>query len=108
MIVMPSVQALEAMAGDAPGGAHQASVANVIAAALEGGAGGGDIDALLAALPGGGGEHAALAALATPNGEAVPGWDMGHFGHLQTDALMNIVSDVSALHHDAVQPAING
>ena len=95
MIVMPSVEALGAMAGEAHGNGHGGTVADVIAAALEGGAGGGDIGALLAALPGSGGENAALEALATPHGEAVPGWDMGHFGYLQTDALMNIVADVS-------------
>ena len=109
MIVMPSVEALESLANGDGGVQRNGTVEKVLAAALEGGSGGGEIDALLATLPGGAnGANAALDALATHDGDAVPGWDMGQGGHFQADALMNIVTEALMLHHDAVQPAING
>jgi len=75
---------------------------------LDGGASGGDIDALLAALPAQDGADAALDSLASLQGEGVSAWDMGPAGHLSAAHLANIVPDMFALHHDAIQPAVNG
>jgi hypothetical protein len=83
-------------------------VGHVLVDALEE-AGGNPIDALLANIANDNGTAAdALATLASPDGAAVPGWDMGGFGHLPADARMNITSEAALLHPDAVQPAING
>jgi hypothetical protein len=84
-------------------------VEKVLAEALHGGAGGGEIEALLAGLPGhGSGENPALAALASPQGDGVSAWDMGAAGHLSAMLATNSVADMAVFHHDAVQPAING
>lgn len=85
-----------------------AAVGAVVGEVLDGGASGGDIDALLAALPANGGGNAALDLVASPQGESVSGWDMGPDGHLSATLLTNIVPDMSAFHHDAIQPAVNG
>jgi hypothetical protein len=110
MIVLPSAEAFIATeAADASGVQRGVTVEKVLAEALHGGTGGGEIDALLAALPGhGSGENPALAALATPQGEGVSAWDMGAAGHLSAVLAANIVADMTVFHHDAVQPAING
>ncbi len=110
MFVMPTAEALESLAGQAGDGVQRSgTVEKVVAEALEGGAEGDLIAAILSHLLGGrDGHDAALDALATPGGDAVPGRDMGQVGYFQTEALMNIGTDVSAFHHDAVQPAING
>jgi hypothetical protein len=109
MIVMPSAEAFMAVQGDASGSQRAITVEKVLAEALHGGTGGGDIDALLAGLPGhGSGENLALAALATPHGEGVSAWDMADGGHLSAVLAANIVADMTVFHHDAVQPAING
>jgi hypothetical protein len=110
MIVMPSAESFMAVdAADASGGQRAVTVEKVLAEALLGGTGGGDIDALLAGLPGhGSGENPALGALATPQGEGVSAWDMGAAGHLSAILSANIVADMTVFHHDAVQPAING
>lgn len=109
MIVMPSAEALEAMGNGQSGGQHNTVVGKVIAEALEGGGGGGQIDGLLAGLAGGGnGGNPVLDALAIQNGGAVSGWDMGNGGSFQADLLVKVVAEAMMLHHDAVQPAING
>ncbi len=110
MIVMPSLEALESLGGNGHGNgeSHNAVVGRVIAEALAGGAGGGDIDALLANLGGGNGGNAALDALASQSGGAVPVWDMGHSGGFQSDVIVKLVAEAMTLHHDAVQPASNG
>jgi len=109
MIVMPSAEAFMAFEGTESGTQRATTVEKVLAEALHGGSGGGDIDALLAALPGhASGENPALAALATPHGENVSAWDMGAGGHLSAILSANIVADMTVFHHDAVQPAING
>jgi hypothetical protein len=108
MIVLPSADSFAAVEGT-DGSQRGITVEKVLAEALHGGTGGGDIDALLAALPGhGSGENAALAALATPQGEGVSAWDMGSEAGLSGVHMANIVADMTVFHHDAVQPAING
>ncbi len=111
MIVMPTAESLAAFdnGGVESGGQKAITVEKVVADALAGGAGGGGIDALLASLPGHvNGGNAALEALATHEGEGVPGWDMGAAGTLSASQHTNIAADMAAFHHDAVQPAING
>ncbi len=110
MVVMPTAEALESLAGEAGAGIEQSgTLGKVLAEALEGGAGHDLIAAILARLPGArNGQNEALDALASPVGDAVPGRDMGQVGTFQVDALMNIGTDVAAFHHDAVQPIMNG
>jgi hypothetical protein len=110
-VVIPSPEALAAMAAapEVAGAERAATVERVVAEALQGGSGGDAIDAALASLPHHGeGGNAALLALATQHGAGVSGWDMGPDGHLSADLMTNIVLDMPAFHHDAVQPAING
>jgi hypothetical protein len=109
MILLPSLESFMAVDKDASGAKPAVTVEKILAEALHGGAGGGEIDALLATLPGhGGGENPALAALATPQGEGVSAWDTGAAGHLSAMLATNTVADMTVFHHDAVQPAING
>jgi hypothetical protein len=109
MIVMPSAESFMAIDGGNSGTQRAITVEKVLAEALHGGGGGGEIDTLLAALPGhASGENPALAALATPQGEDVSAWDMGAGGHLSAILSANIVADMTVFHHVAVQPAING
>jgi hypothetical protein len=109
VIEIPAIEAFAAAQdGHDVGGAKAATLGSIVAEVLHGGAGGGEIDALLAALPSHGGENAALDALASQSGETVPGWDMGPADHLSAAMMTNIVTDMTVFHHDAVQPAING
>ncbi len=109
MIVLPTAEAYEAVDGGQAlsGGQRSVTVEKILADTLQGGAG--DVDAILAGIPSHGiSENAALGALASANGEGVSGWDTGAAGHLSATILTNIVADMTAFHHDAVQPAING
>jgi T1SS-143 domain-containing protein len=112
-VAMVSAEALKAagVAGHDQGVAGQAqhggSVEQIVAEALGHGNASAAVDALLNALPGGHGAVAALANVASPAANAVPGGDMlglGAFapGH---DMMMNMHV---AMHHDAVQPVANG
>ena len=84
-------------------------VEQILADALHGGGSAPDIDALLSALPGGGiGENAGLHQLASPVGDHVPAWDMGHSGVFTMDVASIITMQAMVLHHDAVQPVANG
>jgi hypothetical protein len=109
MIVIPSIEGLAAADAAHDIGAQRAgAIENVLAEALDGGAGGGDIDAILASLPNLGGGNPALEALASQHGAGVSGWDMGPDTHLSASLITNIVVDMTTFHHDAVQPVING
>jgi hypothetical protein len=66
------------------------------------------VDAALANLPGGNGELSALATIASPAGAAVSGWDMGGQGAIGTIHDMMLSMHAPGMHHDAVQPAVNG
>jgi len=104
---MPSAEALQA-AGVAGHGQHGGSVEQIVAEALGQGNASAAVDALLNALPGGNGAVGALANLASPAANSVPGGDMsvhGAFGH-GADMMMKMGAEM--LHHDAVQPAVNG
>ena len=88
------------------GGVQQGGVvAKVLADAVEYSAP--SIDAVLAHLPANG-AAAALQALASHGGDAVPAWDNGHFGGFTPEAFTLITTEAMVLHHDAVQPAVNG
>ncbi|MEO7505333.1 MAG: hypothetical protein ABIT69_09145, partial [Sphingomicrobium sp.] len=95
----------KASAAVAGGVQHGGVVAKVLAEAVEHGAP--SIDAVLAHLPANG-AAAALQALASHGGDAVPAWDNGHFGGFTPEAIALITTEAMVLHHDAVQPAVNG
>ena len=106
MISMPAAEMLSA-AGLTGGVQHGGSVEQVLAEALGGAAP--TIDALLQSLPGQGfGGNAGLDAFATHGGANVPAWDMGAAGGFVLGADMMFKMDVATLHHDAVQPVVNG
>ncbi len=84
---------------------HGGEVAKVLADAVE--HGGPSIDAVLANLPASG-AAAALQALASHGGDAVPAWDNGHFGGFTPEVIALITTEAMVLHHDAVQPVVNG
>ena len=69
---------------------------------------GADVDAALANLPGGNGALQALAHMASPAEAAVSGWHMAGHGASSAAHDMIMKMDVSANHHDAVQPVANG
>lgn len=100
---MPSAAALQAVA-EAPAAS---AVEQVVAEAL-GQADAPTVDALLASLPRGNGELPALAQLASPDGHAVSGWDMAAGGAFGSTADMMLSMHAASMHHDAVQPAVNG
>jgi T1SS-143 domain-containing protein len=106
---MPSAEALQAAGLTGHGGhaQHGGSVEQIVAEALGHGNAPATVDALLNALPGGNGQVAAIANVASPAAEAVPAWDMSMHGSFGTghDVMMNVHA---AMHHDAVQPAVNG
>ncbi|MDQ3079248.1 MAG: Ig-like domain-containing protein, partial [Pseudomonadota bacterium] len=111
MIVMPSAESLVAIGqADAANGTQRGiAVEKVLAETLEGGAGGTDIDALLARLSSSGSdENPALGQLASQHGEGVPAWDMAAAGGLPDMHVAATAQDMAVFHHDAVQPAING
>jgi T1SS-143 domain-containing protein len=107
-VAMVSAEALEAAkAGVDANAQHGGSVEQIVADAL----GQGDaptVDAALANLPGGNGELSALATIASPAGAAVSGWDMGGQGAIGTIHDMMLSMHAPGMHHDAVQPAVNG
>ena len=104
---MPSAEALQA-AGVAGHAQHGGSVEQIVADALGQGNASATVDALLNALPGGNGSVGALANVASPDANAVSGWDMsgsGAFGNGH-DVLIHVHAAMQ--HHDAVQPTANG
>jgi len=107
-VAMVSAEALEAAASSVDANAqHGGSVEQIVADAL----GQGDaptVDAALANLPGGNGELSALASVASPAGTLVSGWDMGGQGAIGTIHDMMLSMHAPGMHHDAVQPAVNG
>ncbi|MFL6749652.1 MAG: hypothetical protein ACJ8E9_01185, partial [Sphingomicrobium sp.] len=107
-VAMVSAEALEAAASSVDANAqHGGSVEQIVADAL----GEGDaptVDAALANLPGGNGELSALAAIASPADALVSGWDMGGQGAIGTIHDMMLSMHAPGMHHDAVQPAVNG
>ena len=107
MVAMPAAEALAA-AGLTGGSQHGGSVERVLAEALGGAGHAPTIDALLQSLPGQAFGNAGLDALATHGGGNVPTWDMGATGGFNPGADMMIRMDVAMLHHDAVQPVVNG
>ena len=89
MIVIPSVEAFAAGRRQRMTSAVQsaATVDKVVAEALDGGAGGGDIDAMLASLP----DQAAAEMRRSTRWQArqaraCRAWDMGPAGHLSASA----------------------
>jgi hypothetical protein len=106
-VAMVSVEALQAM-GLEGNSQHGGSVEKVLAEALGHGAPP-TIDGLLQSLgaPNGGG-LAAIAHVASPAAEAVPGWDMASHGAFVPGADMMFKMGAEMLHHDAVQPVVNG
>ncbi len=108
-VTMPSVEALQA-AGIVGGAQQGGSVEQILADALSYGAGAPTIDALLQGLPGGAetGGLAGIDAVTSASGAGVPAWDMGLAGGFNPMSDMMFKKDATMLHHDAVQPAING
>ncbi|HEY0630290.1 MAG TPA: DUF5801 repeats-in-toxin domain-containing protein [Sphingomicrobium sp.] len=104
-VTMVSAEALQAAGLD--GEAKQnGSVEKIVAEAL----GGGDaptVDGLLAHLSGGLGSVPELAEVASQDAGSVPGWDMAGHGAIGAAADMVFKVD-AAMHHDAIQPAVNG
>ncbi|MFL6854032.1 MAG: hypothetical protein ACJ8D3_01080, partial [Sphingomicrobium sp.] len=107
-VAMVSAEALEAAkAGVDANAQHGGAVEQILADAL----GEGDaptVDAALANLPGGNGELSALATIASPAEALVSGWDMGGQGAIGTIHDMMLSMHAPGMHHDAVQPAVNG
>ena len=106
-IVMPGADALMAMS--ATGFQQTTTVEKIVADALHGG-NAPSIDALLNALPGGP-EIGGIATIEMPASgfdAAVPTWDMGHGAAFTFGGADLITSEALALHHDAIQPVVNG
>ncbi len=106
-VAMVSAEALEAAAANDGGNAQKGgSVEQIVAEALQDS--GADVDAALANLPGGHGAIQALAHMASPEDAGVSAWHTG--GHAAGGAALDMMMkmDVSASHHDAVQPVQNG
>jgi VCBS repeat-containing protein len=108
-LTMPSAEALQA-AGIVGGAQQGGAVEQILADALSYGAGAPTIDALLQGLPGDAeiGGLSAIDAVTSASGAGVPAWDMGFAGTSGPMADMMFKVDASMLHHDAVQPAVNG
>ncbi|MEO5809616.1 MAG: VCBS domain-containing protein, partial [Sphingomicrobium sp.] len=104
-LVFADAGAKVAVATASGGVQHGGEVAKVLTEAIE--QSGPSIDAVLAHLPANG-AAAALQALASHGGDAVPAWDNGHFGGFTPEAIALITTEAMVLHHDAVQPAVNG
>jgi hypothetical protein len=105
-VAMVSAEALQA-AGVDGNAQHGGAVEQIVADAL----GHGDaptVDAALANLPNGNGALQALANMASPDAANVSGWDMGGHGHGAAVHEMMLSMHASNMHHDAVQPAVNG
>jgi hypothetical protein len=105
---MPSaemLQAADATDGVEGGAKSTGEVSRVIAEALEGGADGPSIDAVIDAVANhSGGKAAAIEALATPGDSDVSSWHMPTMGGF-TDAHASLTMETMVLHHDAVQAA---
>jgi hypothetical protein len=107
VVAMASAEAFAA-AGLAGDGKAAASVQAVIAEAL-GDGGAANVDGLLDALGAhGGGAIGAMADGASPMGGGVPAWDMSGTGAFVPGADMMFKMGAEMLHHDAVQPVVNG
>jgi hypothetical protein len=108
-VSMVSAEALMAAGGGLEGVQQAKSVGHVVADAL-GFGGAPTVDGLLQGLPGGGGlgELAAIAHVASPAIGDVPGWDMNMSGPFGAGFDMVFKVDAAMLHHDAVQPVLNG
>jgi T1SS-143 domain-containing protein len=103
-IAMPSFETMAAL----DGAKHSGTVEKILADALSGGDGP-SIDALLNALPGPEvGGIAGLDGSASGIPAAVPTWDMGATGGFTIPSIDLITSEAMVLHHDAVQPMMNG
>jgi len=106
-IAMVSAEALQAAGLDGTA-KHGGEVDKVVADAL-GHAAPPTVDSLLQALGGhGGGELSAISHVASPAADAVPAWDMGSAGAFVPGADMMFKMGAEMLHHDAVQPVVNG
>ncbi|MCL6698541.1 DUF5801 domain-containing protein [Sphingomonas sp. NSE70-1] len=105
-VAMVSAEALEAAANDGGNAQKGGSVEQIVAEALQDS--GSDVDAALANLPGGNGGLQALAHMASLEDAGVSAWHTG--GHAAGGAALDMMMkmDVSANHHDAVQPVHNG
>ena len=102
-IVMPSAQQLMAAGnGGVAGVQHNQVIGQVLAEALHGGGGVSTIDHALASLPGHDGANAALAALASHAGAAVPNGDTGVFAAF-TAMHSPFNMEAMAVHADAIQ-----
>ncbi len=107
-VAMVSAEALKT-AGLEGNAQHGGSVEKVLAEAL-GHGGPPTVDNLLQAIGGahGNGGVPGLAHVASPAADAVPAWDMGSAGAFGHGADVVIAMGAQMLHHDAVQPAVNG
>jgi hypothetical protein len=106
-VFMPSADALVAMA--AGGVQHSVTVEKIIADAMSGG-NATSIDAILNALPNGQAMDgiATVDSLASGFDANVPAWDMGHGATFTNSGTDFITTEALVLHHDAIQPAVNG
>ncbi len=106
-VAMVSAEALKAAGLDGTA-KHGGEVDKVVADAL-GHAAPPTVDSLLQALGGHGtSELAAISHVASPAADAVPAWDMGSAGAFVPGADMMFKMGAEMLHHDAVQPVVNG
>jgi hypothetical protein len=107
-VAMVSAEALQA-AGLDGNAQHGGSVEKVLAEALGNHGAPPTVDALLQALGGHGDAGlAAISHVASPAADAVPAWDMGSAGAFVPGADMMFKMGAEMLHHDAVQPVLNG
>jgi len=105
-VAMVSAEALQAAANENGNAQQGGSVEQIVAEALQDS--GADVDAVLANLPGGNGALQAIAHMASLEDAGVSAWHTGSHaaGGAALDMMMKM--DVSAAHHDAVQPVQNG
>ena len=104
---MPSADALVAMGAASVDAAK--SVESIVMDALDGGHGA-SIDTLLSALPGGP-ENGGIATIEMPASgfdAGVSTWDTGHGATFTLGGADFITSEALLLHHDAIQPVVNG
>jgi VCBS repeat-containing protein len=106
-VAMVSAEALQAAGVD--GTAKHAGVVEKVLADALGHDGPPTVDGLLQAIGGqGGGQLAAISHVASPAADAVPAWDMAAHGAFVPGADMMFKMGAEMLHHDAVQPVVNG
>ncbi len=105
-VIMPTAELMAAMG--VSGVQHTTTVEQIVADALHGG-NAQSIDALLNALPNvqANGGNLAIGSLASGFDANVPTWDTGH-GATFTGGSDIITHEALMLHHDAIQPAVNG